>query len=131
MTEKQQATSPAESGSDEIPVSQLSYTEASRELDEIVEFFEHRDVDVDQLVARLERATSIVDELDRRVRRTRSQVERLVPRLQATARGEDSESNLEQESNIEQDDEDEEDEESEQAAEDIDVSVSAEPELFS
>ena len=43
--------------SDEIPVAELSYTEASRELDEIVEFFEHRDVDVDQLVARLERAT--------------------------------------------------------------------------
>jgi exonuclease VII small subunit len=122
MTGKSAAASPAEGGSDEIPVSQLSYTEASSELDEIVEFFEHRDVDVDQLVARLERATSIVDELDRRVRRTRSQVERLVPRLQATARGEDSESNIEQ---------DEEDEESEQAAEDIDVSVSAEPELFS
>jgi exonuclease VII small subunit len=122
MTEKSAAASPAENGSDEIPVSQLSYTEASSELDEIVEFFEHRDVDVDQLVARLERATSIVDELDRRVRRTRSQVERLVPRLQATARGEDSESNIEP---------DDEDEESDQAVEDIDVSVSAEPELFS
>ena len=70
----------------EVPVSELSYTEASRELDEIVEFFEHRDVDVDQLVARLERATAIVDELDRRVRRTRSQVEQLVPRLQARCR---------------------------------------------
>ena len=44
---------------DESPVSELSYTEASLELDEIVEFFEHRDVDVDQLVARLERATAL------------------------------------------------------------------------
>ena len=61
----------------------LSYTEASRELDEIVAFFEQREVDVDQLVARLERATAIVDELDRRLRRTRAQVEELVPRLAA------------------------------------------------
>ena len=33
------------------PVEQLSYTEASRELDAIVEFFEQREVDVDVLVA--------------------------------------------------------------------------------
>jgi exonuclease VII small subunit len=72
--------------SEERPVSELSYTDASRELDGIVEFFEHRDVDVDQLVPRLERATAIVDELDRRVRKTRAQVEQLVPRLQAATR---------------------------------------------
>ncbi len=65
------------------PVEDLSYTEASRELDDIVAFFEQRDVDVDQLVSKLERATAIVDELDRRLRRTRVQVEELVPRLQA------------------------------------------------
>ena len=51
-----------------VPVGELSYTEASRELDEIVAFFEQREVDVDQLVGRLERATAIVDELDRRLR---------------------------------------------------------------
>ena len=79
---------PADSETDSRAVSELSYTEASRELDEIVEFFEHRDVDVDQLVSRLERATAIVDELDRRVRRTRAQVEQLVPRLQAATRPE-------------------------------------------
>jgi exodeoxyribonuclease VII small subunit len=67
------------------PVSELSYTEASQELDRIVAYFEQRDVDVDQLVARLERATAIVDELDRRLRRTRSQVDELVPRLEAAA----------------------------------------------
>jgi len=66
-------------------VGELSYTEASRELDEIVAFFEQREVDVDQLVGRLERATAIVDELDRRLRRTRAQVEELVPRLEAAA----------------------------------------------
>jgi exonuclease VII small subunit len=75
-----------ESGDGSIPVSELSYTEASRELDAIVGFFEQREVDVDQLVVRLERATAIVDELDRRVRRTRAQVEELVPRLEAVNR---------------------------------------------
>jgi exodeoxyribonuclease VII small subunit len=69
----------------EIPVSDLSYTEASRELDSIVEFFEQREVDVDVLVARLERATALIDELDKRLRHTRTQVEDLVPRLDALA----------------------------------------------
>ena len=68
-----------------VPVEQLSYTEASRELDAIVDFFEQREVDVDVLVARLERATALIDELDRRLRRTRAQVEELVPRLDALA----------------------------------------------
>ena len=127
MTEKSAAASPAESGSKEIPVSQLSYTEASSELDEIVEFFEHRDVDVDQLVARLERATSIVDELDRRVRRTRSQVEQLVPRLQGTARGVGSEG-----SGMDEFEEEEEDEAEEmESSNNLDSSLSVEPELFS
>jgi exodeoxyribonuclease VII small subunit len=67
-------------------VSELSYSEASSELDAIVEFFEQREVDVDQLVSRLERATAIVDELDRRIRRTRAQVEELVPKLEAVSR---------------------------------------------
>jgi exodeoxyribonuclease VII small subunit len=70
----------------ETPVGELSYTDASHELDEIVAFFEQREVDVDRLVERLERATAIVDELDRRLRRTRAQVEQLVPRLEAAAR---------------------------------------------
>jgi exodeoxyribonuclease VII small subunit len=67
----------------ETPVGELSYTEASHELDEIVAFFEQREVDVDQLVSQLERATAIVDELDRRLRHTKAQVEELVPRLEA------------------------------------------------
>ncbi|MHB8330405.1 MAG: hypothetical protein ACYDD6_12420 [Acidimicrobiales bacterium] len=77
---------PAAPGTDATPVSELSYTEASKELDTIVEFFEQREVDVDQLVARLERASAIVDELDLRIRRTRSQVEELVPKLEAASR---------------------------------------------
>jgi exodeoxyribonuclease VII small subunit len=74
-----------------VPVSAMSYTAASKELDEIVEFFEGRDVDVDQLVARLDRATAIVDELDRRLRSTRTQVEALVPRLEAILEREEPE----------------------------------------
>lgn len=70
---------------DSAPVEQLSFTEASRELDSIVDFFEQREVDVDVLVARLERATVLIDELDRRLRQTRTQVEELVPRLDALA----------------------------------------------
>jgi exodeoxyribonuclease VII small subunit len=67
----------------ETSVAELSYTAASRELDEIVAFFEQGDLDIDQLVGRLERATAIVDELDRRLRRTRAQVQDLVPRLES------------------------------------------------
>lgn len=65
------------------PVDELSYAEASAELDDIVGFFEGRDVDVDQLVGRLVRATEIIEELDKRLRRTQMQVEQLVPRLAA------------------------------------------------
>ncbi len=65
----------------EQPVEEMSYTEASSELDAIVGFFEQRDVDVDQLVGRLVRATAIIEELDKRLRRTRVQVEQLVPKL--------------------------------------------------
>lgn len=68
-------------GSPVVPVAELGYAEASRELDQIVAYFEEREVDVDLLVARLERATAIVEELDRRLRHTKLQVEELVPRL--------------------------------------------------
>ncbi len=70
-------------GADEPPVEEMSYTEASAELDRIVGFFEGREVDVDQLVGRLVRATAIIEELDKRLRQTRMQVEQLVPRLTA------------------------------------------------
>lgn len=66
-----------------VPVGELTYTDASRELDDIVGFFEQREIDVDQLVSRLERATDIVEELESRLRQTRVQVEQLVPKLAA------------------------------------------------
>jgi exodeoxyribonuclease VII small subunit len=89
----------AQGHDDEVPpdddaVGGLSYMEASRELDGIVEFFEKSEVDVDQLVARLERATAIVDELDRRIRRTRAQVEELVPKLEAAGRSASAETSV-------------------------------------
>lgn len=69
-----------------VPVSSLSYVDASRELDAIVAFFEDSEVDVDQLVAKLQRATALVDELDRRLRSTTAQVEELVPKLAEASR---------------------------------------------
>jgi exodeoxyribonuclease VII small subunit len=75
----------ADDASASVPVDQLSYTEASRELDAIVDFFEQREVDVDVLVTRLERASALIDELDKRLRHTRAQVEELVPRLESLA----------------------------------------------
>jgi exodeoxyribonuclease VII small subunit len=78
-------TATADEASPAVPVDQLSYTEASRELDGIVDFFEQREVDVDVLVTRLERATALIDELDKRLRKTRAQVEELVPRLESLA----------------------------------------------
>lgn len=76
------AATKSEHGGGTVPaVEEMSYTAASDELDEIVRFFEDRDVDVDQLVGRLVRATAIIEELDERLRRTRVQVEQLVPKL--------------------------------------------------
>lgn len=93
--EAHQADAPGPGGSDEPgtgvpgarsrPVGELSFAEASAELDGIVARFERGEVDVDQLVRHLERATAIVEELDRRIRGTRAQVEALVPRLAALA----------------------------------------------
>ena len=68
------------------PVGELSYTDASSELDGIVEELDRGQVDVDRLVAVLERATAIVDELDRRIARTRVKVEELAPRLERAGR---------------------------------------------
>lgn len=65
------------------PVADLSYHDATTELDAIIAEFESGMVDVDRLVVRLERATEIVDELDRRLRGTRMRVDELVPRLES------------------------------------------------
>ena len=105
MTQHPRAEVEGDAGA--LPVADLSYTQASRELDEIVAFFEQREVDVDLLVARLERATSIVDELDRRLRRTRAQVEQLVPRLEAATAPDRTDVLDDEEDDVPEDDPDE------------------------
>ncbi len=67
------------------PVAQLSYEEASSELDTIVDELEKGSVSVDDLVGRLERAKEIVEELASRISRSRAQVEKLVPDLLGAA----------------------------------------------
>lgn len=66
-------------------LSELTWEEASRELDGIVAFLESSEVDVDQLVEQLQRAAALVEELDRRLVATRTQVDELLPRLQRAA----------------------------------------------
>jgi exodeoxyribonuclease VII small subunit len=74
------AATKGQKGSD---LSNLSYGDATAELDAIVNYFESSEIDVDQLVSQLERATALIEELDTRLRRTRTQVETLVPKLAA------------------------------------------------
>ena len=63
----------------------MTWEEASAELDEIVSFLDSSDVDVDMLVERLKRAAALVEELDRRLVATRTQVDELLPRLERAA----------------------------------------------
>ena len=58
-----------------------SWSEASRELDEIVASFDEGEVSVDDLIAKLERATEIISALEERLTATRAKVDELVPKL--------------------------------------------------
>jgi len=69
----------------------VSYAEATAELDAIIAEFDQGQVDVDRLAERFRRATELVEELDRRIRVNRRQVEALSPRLDAVVRGGDEE----------------------------------------
>jgi len=69
----------------------ISYAEATAELDAIIAEFDQGQVDVDRLAQRFQRATELVEELDRRIRVNRRQVEALSPRLDAVSRGFDDE----------------------------------------
>ncbi|MGI9023153.1 MAG: exodeoxyribonuclease VII small subunit, partial [Acidimicrobiales bacterium] len=53
----------------------LSYADATAELDAIIAEFDQGQVDVDRLAARFQRATELVEELDRRIRVNREKVE--------------------------------------------------------
>ena len=61
-----------------------SWTDASRELDEIVASFDDGDVSVDELIVKLERASAIIALLEERLTETRAKVEELVPTLTRT-----------------------------------------------
>lgn len=66
-----------------LPVGEISYAEASAELDIIIRDLDQGLVDVDLLEARFARAIDIVEELDRRIRGARERVDALMPRLDA------------------------------------------------
>lgn len=66
-----------------VPVGELSYAQASAELERIVAELDEGLVDVDLLEARFRRAIEIVEELDRRIRGARERVDALMPRLDA------------------------------------------------
>jgi exodeoxyribonuclease VII small subunit len=65
------------------PVADISYAQASAELDVIIADLDQGLVDVDLLEARFRRAIEIVEELDRRIRGARERVDALMPRLEA------------------------------------------------
>lgn len=69
------------------PVGEISYADASAELDLIIRELDQGLVDVDLLEARFSRAIDIVEELDRRIRGARERVDALMPRLDAVGDG--------------------------------------------
>lgn len=71
----------------ERPVGELSYAEASQELDVVIAELDSGLVDVDRLEVRFRRAIDIVEELDRRIRGARERVDALMPRLDAVGGG--------------------------------------------
>jgi len=72
------------------PAAELSYEEATDELNTIVRELEEGFVNIDKLVDYLERATEIINELEGRIKRTKAKVEELVPRLESVGRDLDS-----------------------------------------
>jgi len=63
----------------------VPYTEAIRELDEILAEIERADVDLDRLAGRVERASELVKLLKARIRETEVKVTRIVEELQEEA----------------------------------------------
>jgi exodeoxyribonuclease VII small subunit len=68
------------------PATELSYEEATAELNAIVTKLEDGFVDIDKLVDYLERATEIIKELEDRLKRTKAKVNELVPRLESVGK---------------------------------------------
>ena len=61
-----------------------TWSEASHELDAIVQSFDDGEITVDDLIGKLERASIIIDALERRLSETRATVDELVPRITPT-----------------------------------------------
>jgi exonuclease VII small subunit len=76
---------------DRREVTELGYSEAAVELDEIIAELDRGVVDVDLLEDRLCRAVEIVEELDRRIRGARERVGAILPRLEQVAASEPGE----------------------------------------
>ncbi len=70
-------------GTTPVAVGELSYAQASAELERIVAELDEGLVDVDLLEVRFRRAIEIVEELDGRIRGARERVDALMPRLDA------------------------------------------------
>ncbi len=68
--------------SEKIDSTPPSYSEAIRELDEILAEIERADVDLDRLAGRVERASELVKLLKARIRDTEVKVTRVVEELQ-------------------------------------------------
>jgi exodeoxyribonuclease VII small subunit len=77
------------SGDQVTPVSELSYLEATEELDQIIGELDQGLVDLDVLDVRFQRAVEIVEELDVRIKGARDRVDALLPRLAALGEVED------------------------------------------
>ncbi len=63
-------------------INELTYVEASAELEEIIAELDNGFVDIDSLAVKFERAVTIIEELDRRIKKTKEKVDKLSPRLQ-------------------------------------------------
>jgi exodeoxyribonuclease VII small subunit len=71
--------------SEKVDATSVPYTEAIRELDEILAEIERADVDLDRLAGRVERASELVKLLKARIRETEVKVTRIVEELQEEA----------------------------------------------
>ncbi len=64
-----------------------NWTDASKELDDIVASFDDGDVSVDELISKLARASEIIEALETRLVDTKAKVEELVPGISRAAGG--------------------------------------------
>ncbi len=71
-------------------VSELGYSEAASELDQIIDELDQGQVDLDVLEERFQRAVEIVEELDRRIQGAKERVDELLPRRASLGTADDA-----------------------------------------